>query len=88
MAQNTQQLRTREELSSCPSMETQLSHITAMLNKLVTGGVQNAVMCGICCLEGHATDACSTLQGRDVNAVFSNQTQKKYDPYSSTYSEG
>ena len=60
MAQNTQQFKTRgpqflkvNELSSGPSVETQLSQITAMLNKLVTGGIQKVVVCGICCLEGH-----------------------------------
>jgi len=52
-----------------------------MLNKLVTRGVQKAVMCGICCLEGHATDACPALQGGDVNDMFSNQCQRKYDLY-------
>jgi len=59
-----------------------------MLNKLVTGGVQKVVMCGICYLEGHATDARATFQGGDVNAMFSNQGQRKYDPYSNTYNEG
>ena len=59
-----------------------------MLNKLITRGVQKAVVCGICYLEGHATDACPTLQGGDVNAMFSNQGQRKYDPYSNTYNEG
>ena len=95
MAQNTQQFGTREpqfkkvnELSSGPSVETQLSQITAMLKKLVTGGVQKAGACGICCLEGHATNACPTLQWGDVNAMFSNQGQRKYDPYSNTYNEG
>jgi len=59
-----------------------------MLNKLVIGGVQKAVVCGICYLEGHSIDACHTLQGGDANAMFSNQVQKKYDPYSNTYNEG
>jgi len=49
-----------------------LSQITAILNKLVSGGVQKALVCDICCLEGYATDACPTLQGGDVNAMFSN----------------
>ena len=73
MAQNTQQ--------------NQLSHITAMLNKIVTGGIQKAVICNICCLEGHYTDACPTLQEGNVNALYFNQNQMRYDPYSSTYNE-
>ena len=95
MKQNTQQFGSGEpqfrkvnELSSGLSVETQLSQITAMLNKLITGGVQKAVVYGICCLEGHATDACPTIQGGDVNAMFSNQGQRKYDPYSNTYNKG
>jgi len=51
-----------------------------MLNKLITGGVQKGAVYGICYLEGHATDACLTLQRGDVNAIFSNQGQRKYDP--------
>jgi len=45
------------------------------------------VVYGICCLEGHAIDACPTLQGGDVNATVSNQGQTKYNPYSNTYNE-
>jgi len=41
-----------------------------MLNKLITGGVHKAVVCGLCCLEGHPTDACPTLQRGDVNAML------------------
>ena len=52
-----------------------MSQITAMLNKLVTGGVQKAIVCGICYLGEHATDACPTLQGGDVNAMFLTKTQ-------------
>ena len=38
------------------------------MNKLIIGGVQKVVVCGICCLEGHATDAFPTLQGGDAIA--------------------
>jgi len=62
IVQNTQQFETREtqfrkvnELSLGSSIETQMSHITAMLNKLISRGVQKAVVCGIRYLEGHAT---------------------------------
>ena len=76
------------EIGSSSYLENQLSHITAMLNKIVTEGIQKAVVCGICCLEGHSTDACPTLQEGNVNALFSNQNQRRYDPYSNTYNEG
>ena len=59
-----------------------------MLTKLITGGVQKAMMCGICCLEGHVINMCPTLQGGDVNAMCSNQGKRKYDPYSNIYNEG
>jgi len=59
-----------------------------MLNKIVTGGVQKAVICSICCLEGHPIDACPTLQEGNVNVVYFNQGQRRYDPYSNTYNEG
>ena len=41
-----------------------------------------------CCLEGHSTDACPTLQEGNVNALYSNQNQRRSDPYSNTYNEG
>ena len=95
MAQNTQQFGARDsqvkrvnEIGSSSSLENQLSHITAMLNKIVTGGIQKSVRCGICCLEGHPTDACPTLQEGSVNALYSNQNQRRYDPYSYTYNAG
>ena len=69
-------------------MESQLSYITAILKKIVTRGVQKAVICGICCLEGHSTEAYPTLQKGNVNTVYSNQGQRRYDPYSNTYNEG
>ena len=59
-----------------------------MLNKLVISGVQSAITCNICCLEGHVSDACPNLQGGNVNAVFPNQRQRKYDPYSNTFNDG
>ena len=59
-----------------------------MLNNIVTGGIQKAVICGIYCLEGYPTDACPALQEKNINAVYHNQGQRRYDPYSNTYNEG
>ena len=79
MTQNTQQFGIREnqlrrvnEISHGSSVETQLSQITNMLNKLVTGGVQTAATCNICYLEGHVSDVCLNLQVGNVNVVFPN----------------
>ena len=54
MAQNTQQFDAMDsqvkrvnEIGSSSSLENQLSHITAILNKIVTKGIQKAVICGI-----------------------------------------
>ena len=95
MAQNTQQFGARKsqikrvnEIGYSSSVESLLSHITTMLNKIITRGTQKAVIYGICCLEGHPTDACPTLQEGNVNALYSNQNQRRYDPYSNTYNEG
>jgi len=82
------QIKRVNEIGSSSSVESQLSYITTMLNKIVTGGVQKVVICGICCLEGHPTDACPTLQEGNINAVYSNQGQRRYDPYSNTNNEG
>lgn len=94
-AQNTQQFGTREnqlrrvnEISHGSSVETQLSQTTNILNKLLTGGVQTAVTCNLCSLEGHVLCACPNLRGGNLNVVFPNQGQRRYDPYSNTYDEG
>ncbi|TYI75800.1 hypothetical protein E1A91_D06G032000v1, partial [Gossypium mustelinum] len=93
MAQNTQQFGLRrsdlgkrmDEVQSS-MMEAQLANLTAMVSKLMTGGNAKVSLCGICCLEGHTTDMCPTLQEGEANAVFPNQ--RRYDPCSATYNEG
>ncbi|XP_040952357.1 uncharacterized protein [Gossypium hirsutum] len=93
MAQNTQQfglkrsdLGKRMDEGQSSMIEAQLANLTAMVSKLMTGGNAKASLCGICCLEGHTTDMCPTLQEGEANAVFPNQ--RRYDPYSATYNEG
>ncbi|XP_012487845.1 uncharacterized protein LOC105801055 [Gossypium raimondii] len=80
MTQNTQQFGLRrfdlgKRMDECQSsmMEAQLANLTAMVSKLMTGGNAKASLCGICCLEGHTTDMCPTLQEGEANAVFPNQ---------------
>ncbi|TYG40252.1 hypothetical protein ES288_D12G078300v1 [Gossypium darwinii] len=93
MAQNTQQfglrrsdLGKRMDEGQSSMMEAQLANLTAMVSKLMTGGTVKASLCGVCCLEGHTTDMCPTLQEGEANTVFPNQ--RRYDPYSATYNEG
>ncbi|KAK8315170.1 hypothetical protein V6Z12_D01G222000 [Gossypium hirsutum] len=92
MVQNTQQfglrrsdLGKRMDEGQSSMMEAQLANLTAMVSKLMTGGNAKASLCGICCLEGHTTDMCPTLQEGETNVVFPNQ--RRYDPYSATYNE-
>jgi len=40
-----------------------------MLNKLIIGGVQKEIVCGIFCLETHPIDACPTPQRGNVNVM-------------------
>jgi len=51
-------------------------------------GIQKVVICSIFCLEGHSTNACPILQKGNVNALYSNQDQRRYDPYSNAYDKG
>ncbi|XP_052489872.1 uncharacterized protein LOC128042542 [Gossypium raimondii] len=80
MAQNTQQfglrrsdLGKRMDEGQSSMMEAQLANLTVIVSKLMAGGIAKASLCGICCLEGHTTDMCPTLQEREANAVFPNQ---------------
>ncbi|VFQ90151.1 unnamed protein product [Cuscuta campestris] len=98
IAQNTQQFGTRDnvvrpvsEIGNSSSLEYKLSALTDAISKLVVGNIggSKGKPCGVCCLEGHPTDACPTLQNPEVNALFfNNNNQKKYDPFSNTYNEG
>jgi len=38
--------------------------------------------------RGHPTIACPTLQEGNIDAIYSNQGQMRYDPYYNTYNEG
>ncbi|XP_031393661.1 uncharacterized protein LOC116205261 [Punica granatum] len=74
------------------SLEGQISELTTLMKQVVLGQVQNTKKCGICFLQGHATDACPQLQDEpdpQANAIsgFSNQ-QRRYDPYSNQYNSG
>ncbi|VFQ62679.1 unnamed protein product [Cuscuta campestris] len=94
IAQSTQQFGTRETLVKKvneignSSIDNKLTELTNAISQLTTVGGVKGKPCGVCCLEGHPTDACPTLQNPEVNAVFYNNNQRKYDPFSNTYNEG
>ncbi|VFQ69347.1 unnamed protein product [Cuscuta campestris] len=76
IAQNTQQFGTRETLVKKVNeignsfIENNLTELTNAISQLTTVGGVKGKPCGVCCLEGHPTDACPTLQHPEVNAVF------------------
>eukprot|EP00257_Ricinus_communis_P025962 XP_025013376.1 uncharacterized protein LOC107261380 [Ricinus communis] len=97
MATNSQQFgfgqdstsRRVNEVSS-NSIETQLSKLTSLVQKLALGNAPKARVCGSCTDPSHPTNMCPTLQeesNEQVNMVggFPN---RKYDPYSNTYNPG
>nr|XP_023898140.1 uncharacterized protein LOC112010011 [Quercus suber] len=63
------------------------------LHVVCTSNMQTVKACGICLVVGHLTDMCPTLQEEPIEQVnvaggFPEQSQRKYDPYSSTYNPG
>lgn len=101
MAANSQQYGTRtnhapvrvSEVSTCDYGK-QISELTAMVRKLVTGQLPVAKVCRICLQPNHNKDECPTLQDdeavQQANAMgnYQSQPQRKYDPYSNTYNPG
>ncbi|VFQ96157.1 unnamed protein product [Cuscuta campestris] len=61
IAQNTQQFGTRD----------------TVVRPVSEIGGSKGKPCGVCCLEGHPTDACPTLQNPEVNALFFNNNNQK-----------
>ncbi|PKI69086.1 hypothetical protein CRG98_010555 [Punica granatum] len=60
------------------NLEGRISELTTLMKQVVLGQVQSTKTCGICFLQGHATDACPQLQDEpdpQTNAIsgFSNQ---------------
>ncbi|XP_073121554.1 uncharacterized protein [Henckelia pumila] len=74
-------------------LEQQLIDLTSFVHQMAVGNVQTVKGCDICNAMGHATDMCPTLQEDSVEHVnatdgFPGPPQRKYDPYSNTYSPG
>jgi hypothetical protein len=62
------------------SLESQISHLTTLVESLVAGNSQQARVCGVCAQPNHPTDMCPMFQ-EDV-------PQMRYDPYWDTYNPG
>ncbi|KAI3515815.1 hypothetical protein L1887_14720 [Cichorium endivia] len=70
------------------NIESRLSDLTTVVQKLATGSSQQVMMCGICATVGHPTDMCPTLHEDvvEVNAMGGYQGQHHKQPdYHSSY---
>ena len=100
MAANSQQFETRLDPPSkhvnkvnISSLEQQIASLTSPIHQIAIGNMQMAKACGIFLVVGHPTNMCPTLQEEPIEQVnvgggFLGQTQRKYDPYLSTYNPG
>ncbi|XP_027182216.1 uncharacterized protein LOC113780634 [Coffea eugenioides] len=99
MAENSQQFGTREDFSirrvnevETPSMQQQLTELTAFVRQQAVRNASQARVCGICTGIGHSADMCPMIQeetAEQVNMADHAPVQRKqYDPYSSTYNPG
>ena len=98
MVANSKQFGTRGDLSnkrvnevSISNLENKVNDLTSLVRSLACGNVQQAKVCIICSLQGHASDMCPTMQedyieqANAVDGTFNGQPQRKYDPFSNTY---
>ena len=100
MAANSQQFGTRLDPSSkhvnevnISSLEQQIASLTSLVRQMAVGNMQTVKACEIFSVVGHPTDMCPTLQEEPIEQMnvaggFPRQSQRKYDPYSSTYNAG
>nr|XP_027072104.1 uncharacterized protein LOC113696920 [Coffea arabica] len=99
MAENSQQFGTREDVPirrvnevETPSMQQQLTELTAFVRQLAVRNASQARVCGICTGIGHSADMCPMIQEKTAEQVnmadHAPAPRKQYDPYSSTYNPG
>ncbi|XP_027166489.1 uncharacterized protein LOC113766504 [Coffea eugenioides] len=99
MTENSQQFGTREDVSirkvnevETPSMQQQLTELTAFVRQLAVRNASQARVCGICPGMGHSTDMCPMIQEENVEQVnlagYAPAPRNQYDPYSNTYNPG
>ncbi|GMI65970.1 hypothetical protein HRI_000266300 [Hibiscus trionum] len=73
------------------SLETKISNITSLVEKLALDNAQQVKACGIFPRQDHTTDMCPTLQEEnteETNTIGGFYGQKKYNPYSNSYNPG
>nr|XP_027094989.1 uncharacterized protein LOC113715038 [Coffea arabica] len=99
MAENSQQFGTREDCLirrvnevETPSMQQQLTELTAFVRQQAVRNASQARVCGICTGIGHSADMCPMIQEETAEQVnmadHAPAPRKQYDPYSSTYNPG
>ncbi|XP_027169223.1 uncharacterized protein LOC113768918 [Coffea eugenioides] len=99
MAENSQQFGTREDVPirrvnevETPSMQQQLTELTAFVRQQAVRNASQARVCGICTGIGHSADMCPMIQEETAEQVnmadHAPAPRKQYDPYSSTYNPG
>nr|XP_027099211.1 uncharacterized protein LOC113718508 [Coffea arabica] len=99
MAENSQQFGTREDCPirkvnevETPSMQQQLTELTAFVRQQAVRNASQARVCGICTGIGHSADMCPMIQEETAEQVnmadHAPAPRKQYDPYSSTYNPG
>ncbi|XP_027082527.1 uncharacterized protein [Coffea arabica] len=99
MAENSQQFGTREDVPirrvnevETPSMQQQLTELTAFVRQQAVRNASQARVCGICTGIGHSAEMCPMIQEETAEQVnmadYAPAPRKQYDPYSSTYNPG
>ncbi|KAK4401225.1 Heat shock factor protein HSF30 [Sesamum angolense] len=100
IASNTQQFGTRYDDPprksnevSIAAFDDRLNELTSLVKKLAVERTQHVKTCCICTSTAHVTDMCPTLQETptehaDPIGGFSEQQQRRYDPFSNTYNPG
>ncbi|CAN6725378.1 unnamed protein product [Malus baccata var. baccata] len=82
------------EVSSTSDLHSQLANLTSIVSQMAEGmKMQGPVVCGICSIQGHASEKCPQLiengGWESANAIrFQSQNQPRHDPYSNTYNPG
>ncbi|KAK4411813.1 hypothetical protein Sango_0254300 [Sesamum angolense] len=100
MASNSQQFGTRYDDPprksnevSIAAFDDRLNELTSLVKKIAVERTQHVKACDIRTSSKHITDMCPKFQEtptEDVDAVggFSEQQQRRYDPFSNTYNPG
>ncbi|XP_071902547.1 uncharacterized protein [Coffea arabica] len=99
VAENSQQFGTREDCPirrvnevETPSMQQQLTELTAFVRQQAVRNASQARVCGICTGIGHSADMCPMIQEETAEQVnmadHAPAPRKQYDTYSSTYNPG